>query len=300
VTAVQVKEQVKEGAGSTETKKASEWLRDPSLDAQVNMLQFNGYIGDNPGKGIKQFTGHGPKDDQVQARNPMYFTDILKYIMKKLGDVNVTGFMQAGPAPAMEAELAEAGGGYEKKTASEWLKDPRLETQVLKLQAPGINITNSQKGLSGYDMYSGGMGNPSKDLYTDAKDPMYFKQFLTHVMKKIGDIDVIGVLQAGPAPAMEQEQEPAMALESTDTEKSSCNECGMTETECKCNETMAESLARFRTLAGIQEAAKPDFPDLDDDGNKKEPIEKAAKDAKDKKVEESILAMTNLWRAYKG
>jgi hypothetical protein len=59
-------------------------------------------------------------------------------------------------------------------------------------------------------------------------------------------------------------------------------------------------LTRMREMAGIREAKKPDFPDLDKDGNKQEPIEKAAKDAKDKKVEESILAMTNLWKTYRG
>jgi hypothetical protein len=59
-------------------------------------------------------------------------------------------------------------------------------------------------------------------------------------------------------------------------------------------------LTRMREMAGIREAKKPDFPDLDKDGNKQEPIEKAAKDAEDKKVEESILAMTNLWKTYRG
>jgi hypothetical protein len=190
-----------EDTGKPVKKKASEWLRDPSLDAQVNMLQFNGYIGDNPGKGIKQFTGHGPKDDQVQARNPMYFTDILKYIMKKLGDVNVTGFMQAGPAPAMEAELAEAGGGYEKKTASEWLKDPRLETQVEMLQANGYFGDVPGKGIQQLT------GHGPKDDQVQARNPMYFKEFLSSIMKKLGDNPITAKIQAGPAPAMEAEIE---------------------------------------------------------------------------------------------
>lgn len=65
--------------------------------------------------------------------------------------------------------------------------------------------------------------------------------------------------------------------------------------------TMGESLARLRDLAGIQEAAKPDYIDLDKDGDKKESMKKAAQDKEeDKKVEESILSMTNLWKAYKG
>ena len=78
------------------------------------------------------------------------------------------------------------------------------------------------------------------------------------------------------------EQEQVMAPESTDQE-------------------LDEELQRIREMAGIREAAKPDYIDLDKDGNKEEPMKKAAADTeKDKKVEESILAMSNLWRAYKG
>ena len=86
-------------------------------------------------------------------------------------------------------------------------------------------------------------------------------------------------------------------------DESKCNECGMYESKCKCSESVEESLAAIRNLAGIQEAAKPDFADIDKDGDKEESMKKAAadkKDAEDKKVEESIFKMTNLWRAYKG
>ena len=60
-------------------------------------------------------------------------------------------------------------------------------------------------------------------------------------------------------------------------------------------------LAKLRK--GVGEAAKPDYVDLDKDGDKAESMKKAAadkKDAEDKKVEESIFKMTNLWKAYKG
>ena len=53
------------------------------------------------------------------------------------------------------------------------------------------------------------------------------------------------------------------------------------------------SIARLREMAGIKEAKKPDFPDVDNDGNKKETIEKALDDKKtagDKKVAESLMA----------
>ena len=62
----------------------------------------------------------------------------------------------------------------------------------------------------------------------------------------------------------------------------------------------SEELTRIREIAGLKEAAKPDFLDMDKDGDKKEPMKKAVKDKdEEKKVEESIFALTNQWRAYK-
>ena len=65
--------------------------------------------------------------------------------------------------------------------------------------------------------------------------------------------------------------------------------------------TYEADLQRIRDIAGIREAKKPDFPDIDNDGDEKETIEKALQDKEDKKVDEGILASTaNLWKAYKG
>jgi len=65
--------------------------------------------------------------------------------------------------------------------------------------------------------------------------------------------------------------------------------------------TYEADLQRIRDIAGIREAKKPDFPDVDNDGDEKETIEKALQDKEDKKVDEGILASTaNLWKAYKG
>jgi len=61
--------------------------------------------------------------------------------------------------------------------------------------------------------------------------------------------------------------------------------------------TYEADLQRMRDIAGIKEAKKPDFLD---DGDKKEPFKKAVDDKKEKKVEESIFALTNSWKAYKG
>ena len=54
-----------------------------------------------------------------------------------------------------------------------------------------------------------------------------------------------------------------------------------------------DTLRRLREMAGIREAKKPDFPDIDNDGDKKETIEKALDDKKadgNKKVAESLMA----------
>jgi hypothetical protein len=45
-----------------------------------------------------------------------------------------------------------------------------------------------------------------------------------------------------------------------------------------------------RTKGKVEEAGKPDFLDLDKDGNKKEPMKKAAKDKKEEKVDETTVA----------
>ena len=59
------------------------------------------------------------------------------------------------------------------------------------------------------------------------------------------------------------------------------------------------ALRRMMEMAGIQEAKKPDFLDMDKDGDKKEPMKKAAADKDDKKVKESIFDLTNQWKTYK-
>jgi len=64
--------------------------------------------------------------------------------------------------------------------------------------------------------------------------------------------------------------------------------------------TYEAELQRMRDIAGIKEAKKPDFLDVDKDGDKKEPFKKAVDDKKEKKVEESIFDLTNQWKAYKG
>ena len=174
---------------------------------------------------------------------------------------------------AQPGTIAEQSSGHEQKKASQWLNDPRLETQVTHLQASGVFLDDPQKGIEGH------VSSGYDQDYTNAKNPMYFKAFLQQVLKKVGDRYVTGKLQAGPAPAMEQEQ--VMAPESA-------------------HEELDEELQRMREMAGIKNEAKK--PDADKDGipdwADKKP--NRAGDDEDRKVEESILAMSNLWRAYKG
>jgi hypothetical protein len=61
-----------------------------------------------------------------------------------------------------------------------------------------------------------------------------------------------------------------------------------------------DELRRIREMAGIKEAKKPDFLDVDKDGDKKEAFKKAVKDKEENKVKESIFDLTNQWKAYKG
>jgi hypothetical protein len=61
-----------------------------------------------------------------------------------------------------------------------------------------------------------------------------------------------------------------------------------------------DAIKRMMEMAGVKEAKKPDFLDMDKDGDKKEPFKKAVDDKKEKKVDEGILAATaNLWKEYK-
>lgn len=66
-------------------------------------------------------------------------------------------------------------------------------------------------------------------------------------------------------------------------------------------EAEEDAIKRMMEMAGIKEGKKPDFLDVDKDGNNEEPFKKAVDDKKEKKVDESILTATaNLWTEYKG
>ena len=85
--------------------------------------------------------------------------------------------------------------------------------------------------------------------------------------------------------------------ESQHMAEAKCMECGMYEDSCECDHTVDEGMRRMLELAGVTEAAKPDFLDLDRD--RKESMKQAAADKEENKVDESILDMSRLWQQYK-
>jgi len=112
-------------------------------------------------------------------------------------------------------------------------------------------------------------------------------------------MEMAGVQQDNLKPWERTMKEDAEEDKLDEAEKCSACDCD----PCECDESVTESfeqmLSRMRDIAGIKEAKKPDFLDMDKDGDKKEPMKKAVAD-KEKKVEESIFALTNQWKAYKG
>jgi hypothetical protein len=107
-------------------------------------------------------------------------------------------------------------------------------------------------------------------------------------------MEMAGIKQAELEPWEQTMKEDAVA--DADAAEDAADEVEDSEVQ----EDFLESIQRMREIAGIKEAKKPDFPDLDKDGDKKEPMSKAIKDKEEKKVDESIFALTNQWKAYKG
>jgi hypothetical protein len=136
--------------------------------------------------------------------------------------------------------------------------------------------------------YAGGLNKPKTDVAGDGQTTV--PNTAVHTQ----DEDALRRLRE-MAGLTVQEQEQVVAVESADEDLDES-------AEEELDETVEESLARMRGLAGIKEAAKPDYIDLDKDGDREESMKKAAadKEAEDKKVEESIFKMTNLWKSYKG
>jgi hypothetical protein len=184
-------DELSEGTDQAVKKSPAEWLRDPALK-QAKSLQATGLGLDDAAKGFQSFDNfRGP--DMSQASDPAHFEEFLTAFARVPGAV-VTAFMSpAGTQPA----VAEGAGQTEKKSAAEWLRDPRLETQVNSLAVDGIHMDNPAKGLKSFDNY------PRSYDTTQASNPMYFKEFLAAVAKQVPDAPVTAVMSAvRPQPAM--------------------------------------------------------------------------------------------------
>jgi len=186
-----------EGTDQAVKKSAAEWLRDPRLETQVNSLTVDGIRMDNPAKGLKSLDNYPRSYDTTQASNPMYFKEFLAAVAKQIPDAPVSAAMSAvRPQPAM----AEGAGQPEKKSAAEWLRDPRLETQVTSLQATGLALNNPAKGFKSFDDYRG------PDM-SQASNPMYFRDFLNAFSRVPGAMVTASMSAVAPQPAMAESVE---------------------------------------------------------------------------------------------
>jgi hypothetical protein len=115
-------------------------------------------------------------------------------------------------------------------------------------------------------------------------------------------MEMAGIKQAELEPWKETMKEDAEE-DVTDAENA-VNDAEAAEDEIQ--ESFAESIQRMREIAGIREAKKK----VDQNGDGKNDFEDikiarmkasgAIDDKEEKKVDESIFALTNQWRAYKG
>ena len=159
-----------------------------------------------------------------------------------------------------------------------------------------------QTGTEDAMMYSGGLDGP-KSTGQSQVPVLASQEDRQHTYEEDEALrrmmEMAGVQQDNLKPWERTMKEDAEEDKLDEAEKCSACDCD----PCECDESVTESfeqmLSRMRDIAGIKEAKKPDFLDIDKDGDKKEPMKKAVAD-KEKKVEESIFALTNQWKAYKG
>ena len=141
-----------------------------------------------------------------------------------------------------------------------------------------------QTGTEDAMMYSGGMNGPKSTGQTTV--PVIANQD-----SRMGDeelrrmMEMAGVQQDNLKPWERTMKEDAEEdVEDTEDDAEDAEE--------KIDESFEQMLSRMRNIAGIQEAKKPDFLDMDKDGDKEEPMAKAVDDKKEKeeeKIEESLM-----------
>ena len=148
--------------------------------------------------------------------------------------------------------------------------------------------------------YAGGLNKPKTDVAGDGQTTIPNTAVHTQDENALRRLrEMAGIAQDELEPWKETMKEEA---EEELDESKECSTCHKAPCECdeSVEEDFLESIQRMREIAGIKEAKKPDFLDMDKDGDKEEPMTKAIKDKEEKKVEESIFALTNQWKAYRG
>ena len=127
----------------------------------------------------------------------------------KFDDPSKTGSDDPGTGWYYEPQnegVAEGAGQTEKKSPAEWLRDPRLETQVDLLQATGLSLDNPAKGFQSFDNFR----EPDS---SQASNPMYFKEFLTAFARVPGAMVTAVMSAVRPQPAMAEGATPTPGLQ---------------------------------------------------------------------------------------
>jgi hypothetical protein len=249
----------------------------------------------------------GAEDDKAERAGKKVAKDIEydeKKGRKEVEETTVSGSI--APSAAAPAGKSKSGMSFGKGIYDSMNRD--LEQMI----AESMNIS--------MNMNSDGQGGPTKSLTVTATDEDAV--YLGKLLKMAGMGGEQGGCGCGSEPCscgsnaeVVDENQPDWP---TDTETSSDamqysgglnkpKSTGQTtvpviasQEERQYADDEEDAIKRMMEMAGIKtEAKKPDFLDMDKDGNKEEPMAKAVKD-KEKKVEESIFALTNQWKVYKG
>jgi hypothetical protein len=152
-----------------------------------------------------------------------------------------------------------------------------------------------QTGTEDAMMYSGGLDGP-KSTGQSQVPVLASQEDRQHTYEEDEALrrmmEMSGIQQDNLKPWERTMKEDAEEDKLDEAEKCAACDCD----PCECDESVTESfeqmLSRMRNIAGIQEAKKPDFLDMDKDGDKEEPMAKAVDDKKEKeeeKIEESLM-----------
>jgi len=169
--------------------------------------------------------------------------------------------------------------------------------------------TNTEQADNNFG-YSGGLNKPKTDVAGDGQTTIPNSAVHTQEEDALRRMmEMAGIKQAELEPSketMKEEEEDFFHNPNVPADKqlpAPPKEVELDETE---EDTVEESIRRMREIAGIKEAKKQ----VDQNGDGKNDFEDikiarmkasgAIDDKEEKKVDESIFALTNQWRAYKG